>query len=128
MPSQLMRKYFGADLSTRSGRAIVEEHYWSLRRQTPIVYLLALVNLSAMEIAAGGTLSAGLNVPTFIAACGLVRMWHWYGNGRAGVPSPRAYAQAAAPDRMVRGGGVHRGRARGACISCRPGMPLRTWR
>jgi len=87
MLSQLMRKYFGADLSTRSGRAIVEEHYWSLRRQTPIVYLLALVNLSTMEIAAGGTLSAGLNVPSFIAACGLVRMWHWYGNGRAGVPS-----------------------------------------
>jgi hypothetical protein len=34
---RLMRLHFGYDLSTRSGRALVEEHYWSLRRQAPIV-------------------------------------------------------------------------------------------
>lgn len=87
MLSRLIRQYFGADLTTRSGRAIVEERYWSLRRQTPIIYLLGLVNLSAMEIAATGTLSVGINVPTFIAACALIRMWQWYGSGRSKVPS-----------------------------------------
>lgn len=69
------------DLSSRSARTIVEERYWSLRRQVPIVYLLGLVNLSAMEIAANGHLSPGLNLPTFIAACGLLRLWHWFGRG-----------------------------------------------
>src|SRR3954464_6161732 len=87
MASHILRKYVDADLSTRSGRAIVEERYWSLRRQTPIVYLLGVVNLSAMEIAATGRLSIGANVPTFIAGCGLVRMWHWYGSAHGKVPS-----------------------------------------
>src|SRR4051812_37584941 len=87
MPRQFARRYFGADLSTRSGRALVEEHYWSLRRQTPIVYLLGVVNLSAMEIAATDTFSPGLNVPSFIAVCGLIRMWHWYGGKNAKAPS-----------------------------------------
>ena len=83
MRTNLLRKYLGADLSTRIGRALIEEHYWSLRRQTPIVYLLGVVNLSTMEIAATGTLQIGANVPTFIAACGLLRMWHWYGSRSA---------------------------------------------
>src|SRR3954452_8527007 len=87
MPKRLLGKHFGTDLSTRTGRALIEEHYWSLRRQTPIVYLLGVVNLSAMEIAATGTLSVGANVPTFIACCGLIRMWHWYGSGYGKVPS-----------------------------------------
>src|SRR3954452_8174021 len=87
MASHILRKYFEADLSTRSGTAIVEERYWSLRRQTPIVYVLGVVNLSAMEIAATGRLFIGANVPTFIAACGLIRMWHWYGSSRGKVPS-----------------------------------------
>src|SRR4051812_45200336 len=87
MPSSILNKKLRADLSTRSGRAIVEERYWSLRRQTPIVYLLGVVNLSAMEIAATGRLSIGANVPTFIAGCGLIRMWHWYGSARGKVPS-----------------------------------------
>src|SRR5437868_8080719 len=87
MLSRLIQRQFGADLTSRTGRALVEEHYWSLRRQTPIVYLLGFVNLSAMEIAATGTLSPGINVPTFIATCGLIRMWHWYGSRRSSKPS-----------------------------------------
>src|SRR3954452_8509063 len=87
MPKRLLGKHFGTDLSTRTGRALIEEHYWSLRRQTPIVYLLGVVNLSAMEIAATGSLSVGANVPTFIAGCGLIRMWHWYGSARGKLPS-----------------------------------------
>src|SRR5690242_16325853 len=87
MLSRLIRRYSGADLATHSGRAIIEENYWSLRRQAPIVYLLALVNLSAMEIAASGTLAPGINLPTFIAACGLIRTWQWYGSGRGTTPT-----------------------------------------
>jgi diguanylate cyclase (GGDEF)-like protein len=69
------------DLATGGGRALVEERYWSLRRQVPIVYLLGLVNLSAMEIAATGKLAFGLNLPTFIALCALIRLWQWFGRG-----------------------------------------------
>lgn len=76
---RLMQRYVGADLSTVSGRALVEERYWSLRRQVPIIYLLGIVNLSALELASTGTLSPGLNLPTFIGVCALVRMWHWFG-------------------------------------------------
>ena len=84
---RLARRYFGSDLITLSGRAVVEENYWSLRRQVPIIYLLGLVNLSALELAATGTLRIGFNVPTFIAACGITRMWHWYGSGLGDAPT-----------------------------------------
>ena len=77
----LMPAIIEPDLATGAGRALLEERYWSLRRQVPIVYLLGLVNLSAMEIAATGRLSVGLNLPTFIATCGLIRAWHWFGRG-----------------------------------------------
>ena len=80
--SQLMRRYVDADLSCASGRAIVEERYWSLRRQVPVVYLLGLVNLSAMEIAATGAIAPGPNLPTFIGLCGLLRLGQWFGGGR----------------------------------------------
>ena len=78
----VLQRYVDADLSTASGRAIVEERYWSLRRQVPIVYLLGLVNLSAMEIATNGRLTFGPNLPTFIAVCGLLRLLHWFSHGR----------------------------------------------
>jgi diguanylate cyclase (GGDEF)-like protein len=81
MPIRLMHKYLGVDLSTPSGQALVEERYWSLRRQVPIIYLLGLVNLSAMEVAAGRPLTPGLNLPTFILICGLIRLRDWFGSG-----------------------------------------------
>lgn len=73
-------QYLDLDLTTSSGRALVEERYWSLRRQVPIVYLLGLVNLSAMEVAAGRPVEIGLNLPTFILACGLIRLCQWFGS------------------------------------------------
>jgi diguanylate cyclase (GGDEF)-like protein len=79
--TRLREGLVGAELTTISGRALVEERYWSLRRQVPVVYLLGLVNLSAMELAATGRLSPGINLPTFVAACGLIRIWHWFGSG-----------------------------------------------
>ena len=79
---ELLHLHIDADLSTTSASAVVEERYWSLRRHVPIVYLLGLVNLSAMEIATSGRVTFGPNLPTFIAACGLLRLVHWFGEGR----------------------------------------------
>ena len=78
-----LSEYLGVDLSTPSGRAVIEERYWSLRRQVPIVYLLGLVNLSAMEFATTGRLVPGLNLPTFIAACGILRLTQWFASKRS---------------------------------------------
>jgi diguanylate cyclase (GGDEF)-like protein len=66
------------ELGTASGRAIVEERYWSLRGQVPVVYLLGFVNLTGLELATTGKLSIGANLPTFIAACGLIRLIQWF--------------------------------------------------
>jgi diguanylate cyclase (GGDEF)-like protein len=79
MLDRLMNLYMGVDLSTGAGRALVEERYWSLRRQVPIVFLLGFVNISAMEFAATGRLAIGLNVPTFIACCWVIRLAQWFG-------------------------------------------------
>jgi len=78
----LFQSSFNADLATPAGRALVEERYGSLRRQVPIVYLLGLVNMSALELAAAGSLKVGINLPTFVAACGLLRLTQWFGGGR----------------------------------------------
>jgi diguanylate cyclase (GGDEF)-like protein len=75
---KLMKLYGAADLEKPTTRALIEERYWSLRKQVPIVYLLGFVNLSAMELAATRTLSVGVNLPTFIAVCGLIRMFQWF--------------------------------------------------
>lgn len=81
MPTRFMQSYLGVDLTTSSGRALVEERYRSLRRQVPIIYLLGLVNLSAMEVAAGRPLTIGLNLPTFIFMGALIRLRAWFGSG-----------------------------------------------
>jgi diguanylate cyclase (GGDEF)-like protein len=78
----LLRDFIDIDLSTAPTRAVIEERYWSLRRQVPIIYLLGFVNLSAMELATTGSLAIGFNLPTFIASCGLLRLTHWFGHGR----------------------------------------------
>ena len=75
---RIMGAYVSVDLGTASGRALVEERYWSLRRQVPVVYLLGFVNLSAMELSAAGHIAIGLNLPTFIAACGILRLFQWF--------------------------------------------------
>ena len=81
MLTRLMHNYLGVDVSTASGRALIEERYWSLRRQVPIIYVLGLVNLSAMEVAANRPLLLGLNLPTFILLCALIRLRDWFGRG-----------------------------------------------
>jgi len=85
MFQKLIERLVGADLGASSGRAIVEERYASLRRQVPIVYLLGFVNLSGMELATGGRLAVGFNLPTFVAGCAALRLVQWYyGTGKVG--------------------------------------------
>lgn len=76
---QLLRAAFDAgEIETSSGRAIVEERYAALRHQIPIIYLLAVVNLAGLELATGGRLSPGLNFPTFLTVCAVVRIAQWF--------------------------------------------------
>ena len=82
MLRRLMQNFVDTDLTTAAGRALVEERYWSLRKQVPIVYLLGFVNLSGMELATSGKLSPGFNLPTFIAFCALIRIGQWFGGGK----------------------------------------------
>jgi diguanylate cyclase (GGDEF)-like protein len=79
MFKKLIRRSVGVDLSSASGRAIVEERYASLRQQVPIVYLLGFVNLTGMELATSGTIAVGLNLPTFVGICAAIRLLQWYG-------------------------------------------------
>jgi diguanylate cyclase (GGDEF)-like protein len=83
MLRRLMQRFVDSDVTTSAGRALVEERYWSLRRQVPIVYLLGFVNLSGMELATSGKLSPGTNLPTFIAVCGIIRILQWFGGGHS---------------------------------------------
>ena len=87
MYRQLMQKLVGADLGSSAGKAVVEERYWSLRKQVPIIYLLGVVNLSGMELATHGRLTVGFNLPTLIAAVGIIRMINWF--GRSKIPGHR---------------------------------------
>jgi diguanylate cyclase (GGDEF)-like protein len=80
--NKIVRRALDADPHSPSGRALIEERYCSLRRQVPIVYLLAFVNFSGMELATSGELSVGLNLPTFIAVCGLARVLTWFLPGK----------------------------------------------
>ena len=69
---------FGAeDIDSPTGRAIVEARYSTLRRQVPIIYLLVLVNMVGLELATGGTITPGLNFPSVLALCALIRLVQW---------------------------------------------------
>ena len=70
--------FFHADeIESLTGRAIAEERYATLRRQVPVVYLLAFVNLAGLELATCGCLSFGFNLPTALGLVGLVRIAQW---------------------------------------------------
>ena len=65
------------EIQTPIGRAIVEERYAALRRQVPVIYLLAVANLCGLELATTGSLRIGFNFPTLLAAWALVRTAQW---------------------------------------------------
>ena len=74
-----MRTYFDAgEIDSATGRAIVEERFSALRRQIPVIYLLALINLFGLQIAVDGAFAIGLNPPSLLAACALVRIGQWF--------------------------------------------------
>src|SRR5687767_743266 len=75
--SRLVRAFPADEILTPGGRAIVEERYVTLRRQVPIIYLLAVVNFSGLELAISGRLTPGLNLPTALAICALLRIGQW---------------------------------------------------
>ena len=65
------------EVVSRTGRAIVEERYSTLRKQIPIIYLLALVNVFGLQIQTTGGVEFGLNVPTAFSFCAAIRLWQW---------------------------------------------------
>jgi len=78
MPGRFISRYLAVgEVSTATGRALVEERYLALRRQIPIIYAIAVVNLAGVELATSGQLSLGFNIPTIVAAVALVRMIFW---------------------------------------------------
>ena len=62
---------------SRTGRAAVEERYSTLRKQIPIIYVLALVNVLGLQIQTTGHVEFGPNVPTAFAFCAAIRLWQW---------------------------------------------------
>lgn len=81
-----LRAAFDAgEIETSFGRAMVEERYAALRRQIPIIYVLAVVNLGGLELATGGEITPGLNFPTLLTICALVRIAQWF-RARGDIP------------------------------------------
>lgn len=76
----ILRGYFETgEVRTPIGRAIVEERYRALRRQVPIIYLVAVVNLLGLQLATIGELRVGLNPPTALMICAVIRIGQWLG-------------------------------------------------
>lgn len=66
------------EVSSPASFAIVEERYSALRRQVPVIYILVLVNLFGLQLAATGVIELGLNPPTALLVCALVRSFQWF--------------------------------------------------
>lgn len=66
-----------AEIDSAAGRALVEERYAALRKQVPVIYLLAAVNILALQITTSGALKLGFNLPTLFLAFGIVRSLQW---------------------------------------------------
>lgn len=75
--SVVRRLFTAGEVESRTGRALVEERYSTLRRQIPIIYMLAAVNLFGLQLASSGTVEIGLNVPSAVAACAAIRIIQW---------------------------------------------------
>ncbi|MGF1550733.1 MAG: putative bifunctional diguanylate cyclase/phosphodiesterase [Sphingomonadaceae bacterium] len=71
------------DPRTSPGRQLLAERYRALKRQVPLLYLLALVNFIGLYFTTEQRYAFGLNVPTIIGVVIIVRLVHWI----AGAPS-----------------------------------------
>ena len=82
-PGGFLHNHFDAgETQSAFGRAMVEERYSALRRQVPIIYVLAAVNLCGLEIATSGQLTIGWNLPTAVTAVALLRIAQWLRPGK----------------------------------------------
>ena len=78
MQWKFFRAFVQADeIETSAGRALVEERYAALRRQVPIIYLLAIVTFASLQVTTGQGFAIGLNLPTLLIVCALVRSIQW---------------------------------------------------
>ena len=75
------------EIESAHGRALVEERYMALRRQVPIIYLLATVNLCGLQLTTGEALNFGWNLPTLLVVCAIVRSIQWLRSSREIEPS-----------------------------------------
>lgn len=66
------------EIDTAAGRAVVEERFSALRRQVPVIYLMAVTNLCGLELAIRGAIDVGINFPTILAVCALFRTAQWF--------------------------------------------------
>ncbi|HVM39110.1 MAG TPA: EAL domain-containing protein, partial [Sphingomicrobium sp.] len=73
------------EVHTPAERALVEERYRSLRRQVPIIYLIAVVNLFGLHVATGGEFAVGFNIPTALLVCAIVRIAQWWRAPQCGL-------------------------------------------
>jgi diguanylate cyclase (GGDEF)-like protein len=65
------------EIDTAMGRALVEERFAALRRQVPIIYVLAATNILALQIITKGSISVGLEWMSILLICAIVRSWQW---------------------------------------------------
>ncbi|MFC7537783.1 putative bifunctional diguanylate cyclase/phosphodiesterase [Sphingomonas sp. GCM10030256] len=56
----------------------------ALRRQVPIIYVIATANVLALQVTTHGKVTFGLNLTTILFVCAVVRTCHWLGAN----PSP----------------------------------------
>jgi diguanylate cyclase (GGDEF)-like protein len=74
----LRRDYFQPDEpETAIECALVRERYLALRPQIPIIYLLAVIALCGLQFAIEEKLVLGLNPPSILAGCAIVRLAQW---------------------------------------------------
>ncbi|WP_205481579.1 putative bifunctional diguanylate cyclase/phosphodiesterase [Sphingomonas arenae] len=78
MQWKFLRAFVQADeIQTAEGRALVEQRYAALRRQVPIIYLLAIVTSASLQVTTGHGWTAELNIPTVLFACAVIRSIQW---------------------------------------------------
>lgn len=65
------------EIDSPMGQALVEERYAALRRQVPILYVLATTNVLALQLITTGSISLGFELTSILLVFAIVRTWHW---------------------------------------------------
>lgn len=67
----------GGEVHSHIGRAFVDERYSTMRKQIPIIYLLASINIFGLQLQTNGYIDIGLNIPTAFVICAICRVYKW---------------------------------------------------